>query len=68
LTADWLARYAPDRFSGEISHSILFFIVFNFAGAVINLPLSYYKAFYLEEAFGFNKQTKSLVGSLGRRT
>jgi len=34
--------------------------VFNFAGAVVNLPLSYYKAFYLEEAFGFNKQTKSL--------
>lgn len=55
-----LAAYAPARFSGEISQSIVFFVVFAFASSLINIPLSYYRTFVLEEKFGFNKQTRKL--------
>jgi STE24 endopeptidase len=57
-----VSRHAPARFSGEISQSILFFIVFNLLSTIINLPFSYYRTFVLEEKFGFNKQTPRLVG------
>jgi len=57
-----IAQYAPAKFSGEITQSILFFIVFNLFSTVINLPFNYYKTFVLEEKFGFNQQTKKLVG------
>jgi STE24 endopeptidase len=59
-----ITQYAPPRFSGEISQSIVFFTVFTFATSAISLPLSYYKTFVLEEKFGFNKQTKKLVRAL----
>ncbi|PUU78061.1 peptidase family M48-domain-containing protein [Tuber borchii] len=55
-----IAQYAPARFSGEITQSILFFIVFNQVSTIINLPFNYYKTFVLEEKFGFNQQTKKL--------
>lgn len=60
VTGSWLARYAPERFSGEISHSILFFFAFNFISQILSLPVSYYSTFVLEEKFGFNKQTPKL--------
>lgn len=60
LTGSWLASYAPERFSGEISHSILFFFTFNMISQLISLPTSLYSTFVLEEKFGFNKQTLSL--------
>lgn len=60
ITGNWMASYAPDRFSGEISHSILFFFTFNFVSQLLSLPISYYSTFVLEEKFGFNKQTKTL--------
>ncbi|KAK5073462.1 zinc metalloprotease [Lithohypha guttulata] len=60
LTGTWLANYAPERFSGEISHSILFFFTFNFISQLLSLPTSYYSTFVLEEKFGFNKQTRKL--------
>ncbi|KAI5779463.1 peptidase family M48-domain-containing protein [Geopyxis carbonaria] len=60
LTGTYISRYAPAQFSGEISQSLLFFITFTVASNVINLPFSYYKTFYLEENFGFNKQTRKL--------
>ena len=60
----FLARYAPSRFTGEISQSIVFFFAFTFASNLVGLPLSYYKTFVLEEKFGFNKQTRKLVGKL----
>ncbi|KAL7270626.1 zinc metalloprotease [Rhizina undulata] len=63
LTGIWLARYAPERFAGEISHSLLFFFLFNLGSTLINLPFSYWKTFVLEEKFGFNKQTKALFFS-----
>jgi len=60
LTGIWLARYLPARFSGEISHSVLFFLTFNLISQVLSLPPSYYSTFVLEEKFGFNKQTVKL--------
>lgn len=60
VTGTWLAQYAPERFSGEISHSILFFFAFNFISQLLSLPVSYYSTFVLEEKFGFNKQTPKL--------
>ncbi|KAF2797673.1 CaaX prenyl protease [Melanomma pulvis-pyrius CBS 109.77] len=55
-----LARYAPVRFSGEISQSLLFVYLFGLIDLVAGLPFSYYHSFILEEKFGFNKMTKKL--------
>jgi STE24 endopeptidase len=52
--------YAPARFSGEITHSLVFFFLFGFIDTIVELPLSYYHHFVLEEKFGFNKMTTSL--------
>lgn len=60
LTGAWLARYLPQRFSGEISHTIVFFFTFTIISQILSLPLSYYGTFVLEEKFGFNKQTVKL--------
>ena len=60
LTGSWLASYAPTRFSGEISHSVIFFLTFSFITQILSLPISYYSTFVLEEKFGFNKQTVTL--------
>ena len=60
LTGSWLAAYAPARFSGEISHTLVFFLTFSLISQVLSLPLSYYNTFVLEEKFGFNKQTLKL--------
>jgi len=55
-----LARYAPARFSGEISQSLLFVYLFGLIDLVLGLPFSYYHSFVLEEKFGFNKMTVKL--------
>lgn len=60
LTGVWLARYFPARFSGEISHTLIFFFTFNLISTILSLPTSYYSTFVLEEKFGFNKQTVKL--------
>lgn len=60
ITGLIVSRYAPVRFSGPISHSIVFFLGFNLANSIVGIPLDYYRHFVLEEKFGFNKQTKSL--------
>lgn len=56
----FMAKYAPERFSGEITHSLLFFFFYNFIGTIIEMPLGYYHHFVLEEKFGFNKMTMKL--------
>jgi STE24 endopeptidase len=56
----FMTKYAPERFSGEITHSLLFFFFYNFVSTVIDLPLSYYHHFVMEEKFGFNKMTRKL--------
>lgn len=60
LTGLWLSTYAPARFQGEITHSLLFGFTYSFAETLISLPFSYYYHFVLEQAYGFNKQTLSL--------
>ena len=60
LTGLWLPRILPAKYNGEITHTLLFFFVFNIITTVLDLPLSYYGTFVLEEKFGFNKQTVKL--------
>jgi STE24 endopeptidase len=55
-----MAPYAPSRFSGEITHSLVFFFLFGLIDTIIELPLSYYHHFVMEEEFGFNKMTIGL--------
>lgn len=60
LTGVWLVRYFPAAYTGEIMHTLVFFFTFNIITTVLNLPISYYSTFILEEKFGFNKQTLRL--------
>ena len=55
-----MTRYSPARFSGEISHTLIFFFTFSLVSQVLTLPTTYYGTFVLEEKFGFNKQTVKL--------
>ncbi|KAF2280923.1 CaaX prenyl protease [Westerdykella ornata] len=55
-----LGRYAPARFSGDISQSLLFMYLFGLIELVLGLPFAYYLNFVLEEKFGFNKMTIKL--------
>lgn len=55
-----LSRFAPQRFSGEITHSLIFVFSYAIAEKIISLPWDYYHHFVLEESFGFNKQTIGL--------
>ena len=55
-----MMRYIPAKYSGEIVHTLIFFFTFNIITTVLNLPISYYSTFVLEEKFGFNKQTVKL--------
>lgn len=60
VTGIAIARYAPARFSGEITHSLFFAFSYGWLEAIIGLPFDYYHHFVLEEKFGFNKQTLGL--------
>ncbi|USW57971.1 Putative peptidase M48, CAAX prenyl protease 1 [Septoria linicola] len=55
-----VSRYAPARFSGEITRSLVFSFSYSWIETFIGLPFSYYHHFVLEEKFGFNKQTLGL--------
>ncbi|KAH5438198.1 hypothetical protein HBI47_058770 [Parastagonospora nodorum] len=55
-----VARYAPIRFSGEITQSLLFMYMLGWIDLIYGLPFSYYHSFVLEEKFGFNKMTIKL--------
>ncbi|KAL2144118.1 hypothetical protein VTI28DRAFT_9572 [Corynascus sepedonium] len=59
-TGNLLLRFAPARFTGEISHSIVFILSFIVIQQILSLPTSIYNTFVLEEKFGFNKQTPKL--------
>lgn len=59
-TGQLLLDWAPARFTGEISHSIVFVLAFIFVQQALSLPVSVYHTFVLEEKFGFNKQTPKL--------
>ncbi|EAA32128.3 putative zinc metallo-protease [Neurospora crassa] len=55
-----LVRFAPARFSGEISQSIVFVLSFVVISQILSLPTSLYHTFVLEEKFGFNKSSAKL--------
>ncbi|KAJ4423511.1 zinc metalloprotease [Gnomoniopsis sp. IMI 355080] len=55
-----LLKFAPARFTGEISQSIVFVLAFTIIHQIISTPASVYHTFVLEEKFGFNKQTPQL--------
>jgi STE24 endopeptidase len=63
LSGLWISQYAPARFSGEITHSLVFVFAYSFAEKLISIPWEAYYHFVLEESFGFNKQTVSLFFS-----
>lgn len=60
LTGVCLAQYGPEKYSGEIVHTLIFFFTFNIINTILSLPMDYYGTFVLEEKFGFNKQTMKL--------
>ncbi|KAJ6262463.1 hypothetical protein Dda_3271 [Drechslerella dactyloides] len=60
FTGSLMLKYCPSYFIGEITHSIVFFVVFNLIVTVLNAPVDYYGHFVVEEKYGFNKQTVSL--------
>ena len=61
LTGTWVGSgLFPERFSGEITHSLVFAFTYSGIETLLGLPWSYYYNFVLEESFGFNKQTLSL--------
>lgn len=60
LTGVWLTQYVPEKYSGEIVHTLIFFFTFNIINSILSLPTDYYSTFVLEEKFGFNKQTVKL--------
>jgi STE24 endopeptidase len=60
LAGSFLLRFAPARFTGEISQSIVFVLGFCLLQQILSLPVSIYGTFVLEEKFGFNKQTPKL--------
>lgn len=60
LAGSLLAKVAPERFSGEITQSLVFVFGYALAEKILGLPWEYYHHFVLEESFGFNKQTIGL--------
>ena len=60
LTGIWLTKYVPEKYGGEIVHTLVFIFTFNVGTTLLNLPIDYYSNFVLEEEFGFNKQTVKL--------
>ena len=63
FTGDLLLRWAPARFTGEISHSIVFVLSFLVVQQVLNLPARIYYTFVLEDKYGFNKQNPKIFFS-----
>ncbi|KAK3178287.1 hypothetical protein OEA41_000420 [Lepraria neglecta] len=60
LTGVWLVRYVPEKYAGEIVHTLIFFFTYNIITTILNLPTAYYGTFVLEEKYGFNKSTVKL--------
>ena len=56
----WLDQFIRDRFSNNLLITVIFFGVLIVGGMLVNLPVSYYSTFVIEEKFGFNKTTKKL--------
>lgn len=57
---DGLANLSQQLQLSSIGTGIAFLISFNFINGIINLPLSWYYHFVIEEEFGFNKMSPKL--------
>ncbi|KAI5308294.1 hypothetical protein KEM55_006075, partial [Ascosphaera atra] len=55
-----VSSYMPTFLSGEIGQSLVFLFIQNVSSVIMNLPVSYYNNFVLEEKYGFNKLTPGL--------
>lgn len=53
----FLQTLSTSMFDNEIFQGLFFFALLGIIGIIINLPISYYQTFVLEEKFGFNKTT-----------
>lgn len=53
----FLENFATQSSNSDLTQGLIFFAMFGIIGTIINLPLSYYQTFILEEKFGFNKTT-----------
>ncbi|CAN6653376.1 CAAX prenyl protease 1 [Trichomonascus vanleenenianus] len=60
LSGRLLAAWAPKMFTGITAQSIVMMFGLNFLSTIVDLPMSLYSTFVLEEKFGFNKQTFGL--------
>jgi STE24 endopeptidase len=60
IAGSLVLRYAPARFSGEITQSLVFVYLTGLIDLVTGLPFSYYHHFVLEEKYGFNKMSLKL--------
>lgn len=65
MTGSWLHHFFDIKNiqDWQISHSILFFLVFILASQLSALPISLYSTFVIEQRHGFNKQTYGLFFS-----
>ncbi|OLL25782.1 CAAX prenyl protease 1 [Neolecta irregularis DAH-3] len=55
LTGYWQLDYLPRIMHGEVFHCLMF--LFFWPSNWTSIPINFVKAFHLEEAYGFNKQT-----------
>lgn len=60
VSGSWTAQIVPEKWQGEIAHTLVFVFAFNIISTLLSLPIGYYSTFVLEEKFGFNKQTVKL--------
>ncbi|CAB1274690.1 M48 family metallopeptidase [Candidatus Nitrosacidococcus tergens] len=57
---EWLDRFWQARGWGEISTGVAVLISFGLIGTLIDLPISIYRTFVLEQKFGFNRMTAAI--------
>ncbi|KAK9478280.1 peptidase family M48-domain-containing protein [Lipomyces japonicus] len=55
-----MTSIAPLAITGQITQSVIFFLIYNLASTILSLPFALYSTFVIEEKFGFNKQTPKL--------
>lgn len=57
---EWVTGWSDNIVFQTIALCILFFIVISVVNTLLDIPISYYSMFTIEERFGFNKSTKKL--------
>ena len=56
----WLDSYIRTLFEGEMTVTLIFFVILFFIQTLVSIPFSYYQTFVIEEKYGFNKMTKKI--------